>query len=236
MQPSTHDGRILKLALALVLAVMAAAACSVDPLAPDGKGGSGGGAAGKGGAAGTSAAGGTMGCPPDPAVACAVGRTVRECVISGPGQAIWNISCPDDPTGHGGSMFGGAGGASGAGGAAGQGGTGGGGAPCASTSGCAAGEVCTTEDGVCHAPPGCTMGVSCPAVCYGTCRPADDVGGTCMRDADCRVEADYCTGCDCRALATGQRVPACPGPGVRCLVDPCGGKTAACVNGGCIVQ
>jgi hypothetical protein len=56
-----------------------------------------------------------------------------------------------------------------------------------------------------------------------------------MTDADCHLDADYCTGCVCAALATGQSVPACPGPGVRCLRDPCSGAKAACVNGGCVV-
>ena len=46
------------------------------------------------------------------------------------------------------------------------------GAPCASTSSCDKGEVCTTEDGVCNPAPGCGPGKVCPAVCYGTCRPA----------------------------------------------------------------
>jgi hypothetical protein len=58
-------------------------------------------------------------------------------------------------------------------------------------------------------------------------------GGACTSDADCRLEADYCTGCDCRALAPGQSVPPCSGPGVRCLVDPCSTKAAKCSNGLC---
>ena len=46
------------------------------------------------------------------------------------------------------------------------------GKPCASTTECAKGELCTTERGVCNAPPGCGgPNVSCPAVCYGTCEP-----------------------------------------------------------------
>ena len=44
-----------------------------------------------------------------------------------------------------------------------------------SSGSCAAGEVCTTEDGVCNAPPGCGAAASpVPAVCYGNCRPAKD--------------------------------------------------------------
>ena len=60
--------------------------------------------------------------------------------------------------------------------------------------------------------------------------------GTCTTDADCRLEADYCTGCDCRALSSSQTLPACPGPGVRCFADPCMTYTAACVSGTCSVR
>ena len=273
MRSTTRDGRNPKPWLGLALVVLTgAAACSVEPLMP---GPTQDGSAGKGGSGGTTGAGGTTGqagntgadagpCGnlPIPAIACAVGRTVFVCTINTNGEAGWTITCPDDPTG--------------AGGAGGQGGAGGaGGAPCASTSSCAKGDVCTTEDGICHAPPGCSTGVACPAVCYGSCRPAEDGpaygptrcaagmvccnsscgtctapnegctkqicvtpggGGACTGDADCRVEADYCTGCDCRALATNQSLPPCSGPGVRCLVDPCNGKRARCVNGQCAVQ
>ena len=275
--------RLPKLWVAVVFALTSSAACSVEPLVPDGNGGTSGGAAGQGGAAGTSASGGTTGnagaggldCgPPPPVAACLVGRTIVECV-AGPMGAHWSVSCPDDPTGAGGAS-----GSTGAGGASG-GSTGGGGAggavPCASTSSCAMGEVCSTANGICNAPPGCNMGVACPAVCYGTCVPTPVVdgpvcgatrcvagktccnsscgicagpnegctkqicvppagGGACMIDADCRVVADYCTGCDCRALATGQSLAPCSGPGVRCLRDPCTGAKAACVNGACVVQ
>ena len=263
-----------RLWLAVVFALTGLAACSVDPLVPDGKGGSGG---GQGGAAGTSASGGTMGnagtggndCGPIPPVAaCRVGRTIVECVISPMGNH-WSVLCPDDPTGAGGSS----GSTAGRGGAAGAGGANAA-VPCASTASCAMGEVCSTENGICNSPPGCSAGVACPAVCYGTCVPAADgpscgaarcaagmvccnsscgictgpnegctkqicvppAGGACMTNADCRVEADYCTGCDCRALATGESLPACSGPGVRCLRDPCSDKKAACVNGTCVAQ
>jgi hypothetical protein len=251
-----------KLWLVVVFALTGSAACSVDPLVPDGKGGTGG-----------------LDCGfTPPVVPCRVGRTVVECV-AGPMGAHWSVSCPDDPTGAGGASGGSTGGGGAGGGGAGGGGAGGGGAgggvPCASTSSCAMGEVCSTENGICNAPPGCSMGVACPAVCYGTCEPATDgpvcgatrcaagktccnsscgicAGpnegctkqicvppadvGACMTDADCRAEADYCTGCDCRALAKGQSVPPCSGPGVRCLRDPCTGAKAACVNGACVVQ
>jgi hypothetical protein len=212
------------LGLALI-AVALATACSVEPLMPTPMDGSSGGASGRGGATGT---GGTTGV----------------------------------------------GGTTGTGGGAGGTGDAGVGTPCASTGSCSTGEVCTTEDGVCNAPPGCGPGVACPAVCYGTCRVATDVvcgaarcaagsiccnascgictapgsgctkqlceppagGGPCKSDGDCRLEADYCTGCNCRPLASGQTLPPCAGPGVRCLLDPCGGATAACVNGYCVIQ
>src|SRR4051794_412746 len=117
--------RLPRLWLAVALALTGSAACSVDPLVPDGKGGTRGSAAGQGGGAGTSASGGTMGnagtggndCGPEPPVVpCRVGRTVVACVISPMGNH-WSVSCPDDPTGAGGST--GAGGTNG-------------GAPCAS--------------------------------------------------------------------------------------------------------
>jgi hypothetical protein len=225
--------------IAIAIAVVGAAACSAEPLMPGPKGGAGGGSAGQGGAAGATAGAGTMGA----------GAT-------------------------GGTVGGGAGDGIGAGGSTGTGG-GTGGAPCASTASCAADEICTTQDGVCNAPPGCGMGVACPAVCYGNCRPSPDGplcgaarcaagmvccnascgictppnggctkqicvppagGGACTSDADCRLEADYCTGCNCRALAAGQTLPACTGPGVRCLLDPCDLSTARCTNGTCTIQ
>jgi hypothetical protein len=58
----------------------------------------------------------------------------------------------------------------------------------------------------------------------------------CSADADCRLFSDYCTGCDCRALARGEADPTCAGPGVRCLVEPCRDKKAACEKGRCLVR
>src|SRR6476646_951141 len=170
------------LALAFTL-LIGAAACSVNPLMPDAKGGSGG-AAGQGGAGGTSAAGGTMGnggtggldCGPAiPLPACPIGRTIVDCVVDSTGKPHWTVSCPD-LTGDGGVSGTSGGGAGGAGGGGGAGAGGAGGAlPCTSTANCKTGEVCTTEDGACNAAPGCTgPGISCPAVCYGVCRPAAD--------------------------------------------------------------
>ncbi|HEY3495508.1 MAG TPA: hypothetical protein VGK73_12515, partial [Polyangiaceae bacterium] len=55
----------------------------------------------------------------------------------------------------------------------------------------------------------------------------------CASDRDCRTFSDYCTGCDCRALANGEPDPVCPGPGVQCFVDPCFNQKAVCVDGQC---
>jgi len=145
-------------------------------------------------------------------------------------------------------------------------------APCASSQECTAGEVCTTEDGVCNPPPGCHPGAVCPAVCYGNCRlDGERCGSTacapgmvccnascgvctlpdqactqqaceppaaaaCETDSDCRAFSDYCTRCDCRALSVCEAEPACPTPGVQCLVDPCGAKEAYCAAGTCALR
>lgn len=171
-----------------------------------------------------------------PAIACATGRTVPVCTLDAGGRAFWRITCPDQPDA---SVMTGAGGAAGGSddaGAGGAGGSGRAGKPCASTESCDQQQVCTTEDGVCNPPPGCGgPNVACPAVCYGECRTAS-AGATCAQDDDCHLGADYCNGCDCRALAKGETVPRCPGPGVQCLIDPCGRLAARCVNGRCSAQ
>ncbi len=83
---------------------------------------------------------------------------------------------------------------------------------------CPQGQVCCNEScGICTEPFGaCTMEYCMP------------IGPRCQSDADCYLFSDYCTGCDCRALRTTDLVPTCDGPGVRCLVDPCMGKSATC--------
>lgn len=58
----------------------------------------------------------------------------------------------------------------------------------------------------------------------------------CTTDADCRIFSDYCTGCDCRALAKGEADPVCDGPGVKCIADPCMGKAAVCEAGACALK
>jgi hypothetical protein len=70
----------------------------------------------------------------------------------------------------------------------------------------------------------------------GVCACVPDPKGWCNTDADCRLEDDYCTGCDCRALSSSETLPACTGPGVRCQREPCGGLTARCVANACTAR
>lgn len=89
--------------------------------------------------------------------------------------------------------------------------------------GCATGLVCTP-----------TPGSPAPGDVGGTCqRPK---AGACTSSADCKLQADYCTGCDCVALGAGEAIDACSGPGVRCLVDPCASKSVQCTAGKCTVH
>jgi hypothetical protein len=57
--------------------------------------------------------------------------------------------------------------------------------------------------------------------------------GACRTDADCRVFADLCEGCDCRALSRRDPDPVCKGPGVQCFANPCAGQEAICRAGRC---
>ncbi len=106
-----------------------------------------------------------------------------------------------------------------------------GGEPCGPKT-CPAGEVCCNPScGICTPPGGfCTQNL-----CGDTSAVAREPEG-CNADSDCRTFSDYCTGCDCRALASGQEPPACPGPGVRCLVDPCQDRVALCQEGKCVTS
>jgi hypothetical protein len=115
------------------------------------------------------------------------------------------------------------------GGAAGGAGTGGGpgGVLCGRNT-CGAGEYCCdTACGTC-AP----RGASCIRGCDAGALPLP----ACVTSADCRVAADTCTGCDCRALGPGGVVPACDGGGVQCALDPCVNTTADCANGICVAK
>jgi hypothetical protein len=97
---------------------------------------------------------------------------------------------------------------------------------CGSTT-CAPGMVCCNAScGVCTLPDqACTQQA---------CEPPPAIA--CETDSDCRAVSDYCTGCDCRALSVCEAEPACPTPGVQCLVDPCGGEEAYCAAGTCALR
>jgi hypothetical protein len=92
---------------------------------------------------------------------------------------------------------------------------------------------CNASCGICTPPGGACIQIACePRRDAGP----DATGGACRIDADCRLFDDYCTGCDCRALARTDPDPRCSGPGVRCLVQPCANKVAACEAGRCVVR
>lgn len=195
---------------------------------------------------------------PVPSTHCLRGSPIFVCEPDATGHAAWIPTCPNveqgGTTGTGGSSatsgrggVGGSGGASGGasgggtGGAAGRGGSSGGAgpvdggagaSPCTSTSSCAPGQTCTTEDGACNAPPGCGAGVGCPAVCYGTCRAA--VPGPTCGSAQC-AEGMVCCNSSCgictrpngactKQLCTGQEAPLCGVDGdCRLAADYCKG-------------
>ena len=64
--------------------------------------------------------------------------------------------------------------------------------------------------------------------------PKGDNVFRCKEDAECRSSAHYCGGCTCMALAEEQPAPQCiGGDEVKCLIDPCRGKTSFCDRGHC---
>jgi hypothetical protein len=91
---------------------------------------------------------------------------------------------------------------------------------CRSTETC-----CNSSCGICTGPGQGCVRIACPP---GT--------GSCTTDADCRLVDDYCTGCDCRALAKGQPDPICGGPGVQCIAQPCMNQVATCVASRCVAR
>lgn len=84
---------------------------------------------------------------------------------------------------------------------------------------CPSGQVCCNAScGVCTDPGGlCTQEV---------CDPAPAAG--CTTDADCRTFSNYCDGCACAALSSGESDPTCSGTTVACFADPCMNMDAVC--------
>lgn len=96
-------------------------------------------------------------------------------------------------------------------------------------------EVCPGK--TCTQTALCIQGYTWSAKrCACVADPAAPAASSCATDADCRTFADYCTGCDCRALSYSDADPFCSGPGVRCFADPCMGRAAVCINGSCSLQ
>lgn len=91
------------------------------------------------------------------------------------------------------------------------------GAPCASSASCGKGEVCTTEDGVCNRPPGCSPGMICPAVCYGTCRSATGTGPACGTRL-----------CPAGQVCCNASCGTCTPPGWACTQQICPRPVSAC--------
>ncbi len=84
----------------------------------------------------------------------------------------------------------------------------------------------------------CPFGTTCCdrgcGTCAATCPTAPPAAcGSCTTNADCRLFDDYCTGCNCRALARTDPNPVCSSPGVQCIRQPCGFAVALCLNGRC---
>lgn len=77
----------------------------------------------------------------------------------------------------------------------------------------------------------CRAGYEC--VSHGRiarCVPAPE----CKVDSDCQLYSDYCEGCNCIALAPGEKAPVCHGTTVQCFVDPCRSAVATCEQGSCV--
>jgi hypothetical protein len=98
--------------------------------------------------------------------------------------------------------------------------------PCGKNT-CSNGLICCNAScGICTPKGGACLAIACDP----------DPVSECTTNADCRVVSDYCGGCNCRALAPGQKLPACSGAEVQCLIAPCDGKAAVCQSGKCVAQ
>lgn len=125
--------------------------------------------------------------------------------------------------------------------------------PCGDTV-CTGGDVCCNAScGICTPPGGACIQVACEptstcnmlGLCVEgfvwdsvacKCVPDGSSDPECTTDADCRLEDNYCGGCDCLALSSNESGPTCTDP-VQCFAQPCGfGQVAACVAGECVIQ
>jgi hypothetical protein len=80
----------------------------------------------------------------------------------------------------------------------------------------------------------CIIGSVCEETPSGPrCVPTN---AECSSDEECRLEDNYCGGCNCLALDDSESGPTCRDP-VQCFAAPCAVQTgvAACVDGQCVV-
>ena len=80
----------------------------------------------------------------------------------------------------------------------------------------------------------CRPGFVCEEGRFGARCVPGPTGAACNGDEDCRLEANYCSGCECIALGDGESLPKCPTIPVECLVDPCRQMEAQCQAGRCV--
>lgn len=232
----------------LTLAFVVSAACGGSGGVDDGRGGSGpaptGGASEHGGSSQTGGASHTGGSLNTGGTAHTGGASSTGGTSDG-GTATGGLATKGGAPSKGGSSHtGGSGQGKGGSSSAGRGGTassggvgGGSGVTCGNTT-CGPHQVCCNPScGICTAPDAACIQIVCDPPTGG----APSTGGasgsaTCTTVADCRLFDDYCTGCNCRALAKGEKDPVCSGPGVQCIIAPCDGHSVACRSGHCVVE
>jgi hypothetical protein len=94
-------------------------------------------------------------------------------------------------------------------------------------------SACSTKS---TAPPAPAPTSSAPVVASSA--PAPAPATSCASDSDCSKLSSYCGDlpCACIPYLTSGGAPKCNQPNaVKCLVDPCQRKTAACQDGKCVI-
>jgi hypothetical protein len=102
--------------------------------------------------------------------------------------------------------------------------------------------ACSTTSTPVSAPPAPTPSASTTASPSVTASAAVSASGpapaTCSSDGDCSKFSSYCGDlpCACVPYLTSGGAPKCNQPSsVKCFVDPCLKKTAACQDGKCVI-
>ena len=99
--------------------------------------------------------------------------------------------------------------------------------------------ACSTKATPAPAPPAAST-TSAPASATPSATPsgAPATPASCASDADCSKLSSYCGDlpCACIPYLTSGGAPKCNQPNaVKCLVDPCQRKSAACQDGKCVI-